>query len=81
MAVIKGRCDPAYNIVVRMGGVTRCASVLGITQSAVSRWLIPAISNGTEGRIPQRYWEKILEFAGKHNIKIDIYDLSGHPRH
>ena len=80
MASIKGRCEPAYNIVVRLGGVTRTAELLGITQSAVSRWLIPATSNGTEGRIPQRYWDDMLKFALKHNIRIDLYDLSGHPR-
>jgi predicted transcriptional regulator len=77
MANIKGRCEPAYNVVVRLGGVTSTAKLLGITQGAVSRWLATKDTYGTNGSIPRRYWDDILAFSQKHKIKIDLHDLSG----
>lgn len=77
MANIKNRCEPAYYVIVRLGGVTSTAKLLGITQGAVSRWLASNELYGTNGIIPRRYWDDILAFAQKHKIKIDLHDLSG----
>lgn len=77
MAFIKGRCEPAYNIIVRLGGVSRTAKICGVGQSTVSRWLVWPIDAGTGGRIPQNHWETILAYAKKKRIKIDLHDLSG----
>lgn len=74
MATIKGRCEPAFTICTMLGGVTKTAKLVGLTQSGVSRWLI---ENGTAGRVPQKYWPKILKYAEKHKIKITIKLLSG----
>jgi predicted transcriptional regulator len=57
-----------------LGGVTKTAKLVGLTQPGVSRWLI---ENGTAGRVPQKYWPKILKYAEKHKIKITIKLLSG----
>ncbi len=77
MAAMKGRCQPAYSVISRLGGVSRVADILGITQSAVSRWIITKSKGGTDGRIPQKYWEDLLHYTEKRGIKIDIHDLSG----
>lgn len=76
MAKIKYRCQPAYHVVTTIGDVTYTASKLGLTQSAVSRWITPVEQGGTGGVIPQRHWDAILEMCPT----LDVYDLSGHPR-
>lgn len=74
MANIKGRCEPAYSIVLILGGVTQTAKICGVTLGAVSRWLSP---RGSNGLIPLVYWAKIIDYAQKHNIKISIHDFLG----
>ncbi len=74
MANIKGRCEPAYSIVRRLGGVTPTAKILSIQPSTVSRWLI---KDGTNGQIPQKYWITLLNHALSRNIKINLADISG----
>jgi len=74
MATIKGRCEPAFTICTMLGGVTKTAKLVGLTQSGVSLWLV---ERGTGGRVPQKYWPKMLKYAAKHKIKITIKMLSG----
>ena len=69
MSDIKGRCEPAYEVCTKIGGITKTAKLLGISQPAVSRWVSMA---GTNGRIPHKYWAKILKHAAKHKIKINL---------
>ena len=77
MANIKGRCEPARNIVGRLGGVTATAKIINKTPSAVSRWLVTRSEGGTDGRIPQSHWETILDFSVKHKIALTLDDLLG----
>jgi len=74
MGHIQGRCEPAYSVVRRFGGVTPTARILGIQASSVSRWLVDA---GTAGKIPQAHWVKLLNHAIKRNISLSLADLSG----
>jgi hypothetical protein len=74
MAHIKGRCEPAYSIVKRLGGVTSTAKILAIGPSSVSRWLI---ADGTAGKIPQNHWNALIAHAKKRKIKISLHDLFG----
>jgi len=74
MAHIKGRCEPAYSIVRRLGGVTPTAKILGIGPSSVSRWLV---EDGTAGKIPQTHWTALIAHAKKRKIKISLEDLFG----
>jgi|APGre2960657423_1045063.scaffolds.fasta_scaffold239526_2 hypothetical protein len=74
MAHIKGRCNPAYKIVVRLGGCTKTAKIVGVLPSTVSRWLV---HDGTNGRIPQEYWPDILRHTSRRGIKISVNDLAG----
>ena len=77
MAMIKGRCEPARNIIDRLGGVTATAKIINKTPSAVSRWLVPRQEGGTNGRVPQGHWETILDFAVAHKIALTLNDLLG----
>jgi len=74
MAHIKGRCEPAYSIVRRLGGVTPTAKILSIAPSSVSRWLI---EDGTAGKIPQNHWKALIAHAKKRKINISLHDLFG----
>jgi len=77
MARIKGLCEPARNIIDRLGGVTATAKIISTTPSAVSRWLVTRPEGGTNGRVPQRHWETILDFAVAHKIALTLNDLLG----
>jgi hypothetical protein len=74
MSDIKGRCEPAYEVCTKLGGISRTAKLLGISQPAVSRWCSPA---GTRGTIPVKYWKKILTHSAKYGIRINLHLLSG----
>lgn len=74
MANMKGRSEPAYSVVLKLGGVVSTASVCGVTPGAVSRWIS---KEGGDGIIPVPHWKRILDYAGKHKLKINLSDLSG----
>lgn len=80
MARIKGKCEPARSVIVRLGGVTKTSEICGCAPSSVSRWMIPNDEGGSAGSIPQKYWHEIVQYCNKSKIKMDIYDLSGIPR-
>lgn len=76
MAYIKGRCEPAYSVIVACGGVCKTATLLGISPGAVSRWLIrakPGSSNmGTGGAIPARYHPALVTWSQAHQVPISL---------
>jgi len=74
MANIKGRCEPAYSIVMKLGGVCRTADVCGITPGAVSRWLS---EDGGNGIVPVKHWYLIMAYSKRRRIKMTLNGLSG----
>jgi predicted transcriptional regulator len=72
----KNKKEPAFSIVLALGGVRSTARLLEISPSAVSRWLSPVSKNGTGGMIPHWHWKAILRHAALTNIKIKISDLT-----
>jgi len=74
MGHIKGRCEPAYSVIRRLGGVTPTAKILSIAPSSVSRWLI---EEGTAGKIPQNHWKALIATAKKRKIELSLEDLFG----
>ena len=74
MGHIKGRCEPAYSVIRRLGGVTPTAKILSIAPSSVSRWLV---DEGTAGKIPQNHWKALIANAKKRKIQISLEDLFG----
>ena len=74
MSHIKGRCEPAYSVIRRLGGVTATAKILAIAPSSVSRWLI---EDGTAGKIPQNHWKALIANAKKRKIPLGLKDLFG----
>jgi hypothetical protein len=74
MGHIKGRCEPAYSVIRRLGGVTPTAKILSIAPSSVSRWLV---EEGTAGKIPQNHWKALISNAKKRKIELSLEDLFG----
>lgn len=74
MGHIKGRCEPAYSVIRRLGGVTPTAKILKIAPSSVSRWMV---EEGTAGKIPQNHWKALIANAKKREIELSLEDLFG----
>jgi len=77
VAPIRNRCQPAFDVIRRLGGAGATARLCGVNQSTVSRWVMIKEMRGTGGRIPQKYWPVILNHAKRTGMLIDIYTLSG----
>ena len=75
MNSIRGREQPAYDVVTMLGGVTKAATICGTYPSTVSRWLQTTSKKGSGGKIPLKYWQPILDYAKQHNIKIGLETL------
>jgi len=75
MNSIRGREQPAYDVVTMLGGVTKAAEICGTYPSTVSRWLHTTSKKGTDGKIPLKYWQPILDHAAKYGKKITLETL------
>jgi hypothetical protein len=75
MNSIRGREQPAYDVVTMLGGVTKAATICGTYPSTVSRWLQPTSKKGSGGKIPLKYWQPILDYAKQPNIEIGFEAL------
>ena len=53
MGHIKGRQEPAYSVVKRLGGVVATARIIQVNASTVSRWILSGPGT-TGGSIPQK---------------------------
>lgn len=68
--------DPAHKIIEALGGRTYVAEQLGVDRSTISRWCQPH-PQGTDGKIPQRYWKDIMGLARASNVRLTLAELSG----
>ena len=59
----KYRCEPAYTVVMALGGCSSIARVFGLSKERISQWTRPAVRGGTGGYIPIEYWEPIVVYA------------------
>lgn len=77
MALIKGRAQPAYDIVSKLGGVSRTAEICECDPGAVSRWMTEKERGGRDGMIPQKHWRAIMLHSREHGLGITLDDLFG----
>jgi hypothetical protein len=71
------RLNPAAKVVERLGGVRATARIVECTPGAVSRWMMTREKRGTEGRIPQKHWHKILVHSAGKRLGVKLSDLAG----
>ena len=43
----KNKCNPAYRVISALGGVRPTSRIVGVSPSAVSRWMMTAAEGGT----------------------------------
>ena len=61
--------QPAGDIIRRLGGVRAVATALNISAESVSKWNRPHAQGGGDGRIPPRWWRRVLELVEKRGGK------------
>ncbi|UOA14494.1 hypothetical protein [Sulfitobacter dubius] len=62
--------EPAASIISALGGPTAVAETIGIHRTRVSMWQAPRERGGTNGMIPYRHIEKIMEMARAQNVSL-----------
>ncbi len=55
--------EPAFTILMKLGGAKKVASYLGIAISVPYRWTYERKRGGTDGYIPARQQPKLLEMS------------------
>ncbi|MFO0268969.1 MAG: hypothetical protein ACK53W_00310 [Gemmatimonadota bacterium] len=73
---IRNRLEPARTVVTRIGGVRATARILDIAPSAVSRWMLPRAKGGTNGAVPLKHWQRLLNHAKRESIPLTVNDLT-----
>ena len=77
MAHHKHSLQPAHQVITRFGGCRPLARVLAVHPSTISRWATPSFAKGTDGRIPQRYWGRLIVAAQERGISLTVNHLAG----
>jgi hypothetical protein len=70
-----GYLDPAYTIIRKLGGLSKAVEASGASESRVYRWQLPKARGGTDGRIPSKRQQKILDWAAKKKIDLEPADF------
>lgn len=66
---------PAERIIEKLGGEAEVAKLAGITMHRVRRWTFPRERGGTDGKIPTRHQQTILDEARKAGVEIAPSDF------
>lgn len=70
---------PAERIIEKCGGPKALASLVGVDLSRVHRWTYPKAKGGTDGRIPSRHHQKLLDRARENGISLSPADFFESP--
>lgn len=62
--------DPAYTIIQKLGGMQNAVEASGASETRVYRWQLPRNRGGTDGLIPTKRQQRILDWAAKKNINL-----------
>lgn len=73
----KHAMQPARSVIDKFGGCRPLSRVLAIHPSTISRWTTSAAVKGTDGRIPQKYWGRIVMAAQDRGFTLTSSDLAG----
>jgi hypothetical protein len=70
-------CEPAYSIVIRLGGDLAVARRVGVYKKSVWKWHAPKRQGGTGGKIPRKRWPALLAMAADLGIPLSERELAG----
>ena len=60
--------EPASTIISLLGGDTAVAKIIGKHRTTVARWKLSREIGGLSGRIPQEYWDALIQAAEDRGI-------------
>jgi hypothetical protein len=72
-------CEPASQIIEKLGGVTAVSEAAGVDLSRVVRWRLPKDRGGTGGLIPFKHVTKLLAFAEANGVALSFADFEPQP--
>ena len=49
--------------------------ILDLDKSTICRWTMPKDRRGTNGAIPRKYWEPLMQAAKQRKIKLSLNEL------
>lgn len=71
--------NPAQKIIDKCGGVTAVAEMVGVHVSRVHRWTYPRERGGTDGLIPTKQQQILLEAARAVGVDLQPADFFDAP--
>ena len=66
---------PAERIIKKCGGAKEVAKLAGVDLSRVHRWTYPKARGGTDGRIPSKHHQSLLNRARERGIELSPSDF------
>jgi hypothetical protein len=67
--------EPARSIVRKLGGEAVAAKITGVAFSGPYRWQYPREAHGQDGMIPVEHIPKIVRYARRKKLPIDLPDF------
>ena len=67
--------NPASQVIEKCGGPQAVAEILGVDVSRVHRWTYPKERGGSDGIIPTRHQQRLLDEARKRGIELEPDDF------
>jgi hypothetical protein len=67
--------NPAAQVIEKCGGPQVVAEILGVDVSRVHRWTYPKERGGSDGIIPTRHQQRLLDEARSRGIELEPADF------
>jgi len=71
----KSQFEPANSVIHRFGSAAEVGRILDLDKSTICRWTMPKDKRGTNGSIPRKYWEPLMQAAKQRKIKLSLNEL------
>lgn len=65
----------AQKIFTKLGGANVAASVAGVKIQTAYRWTYPKERGGTDGKIPYKYHNALLDYANLNHLDLEPVDF------
>lgn len=67
------QCEPAAQIISKLGGLTAVAKAADVTPTSVQRWRLPSEKGGTGGFIPRKYHGALVTLAAAKGVTLPLH--------
>jgi len=67
--------DPARTVVAKVGGIQAVCAAVGVSRTAVVKWMRPREVGGTDGLIPSDHARRLYEYAREKGLPLKAEDF------